>query len=145
MPYLVDRSGSAPELIVDLLEKLPQAFTSPEQISALAHTAGERTNYVAFDKGFFEPVAVALVANDGSNTSELTLIAVREDHQSKSVGRRMIARILEDLVTDQIQTLRVRTAAVAGFDRAHEFLAAVGFAGDTSGQFLELDVAKPTN
>lgn len=142
MPYLVDRSGSAPELIVDLLEKMPQAFNSPEQISALAHTAGERTNYVAFDKAFFEPVAVALVANDGTDTSELTLIAVRPDHQGKTVGRRVMARILEDLVTDHIKTLVVNAADANYFAGATAFLAAVGFTQNAFSPYLELEVAK---
>lgn len=145
MPYLVDRSGSAPELIVDLLEKLPQDFTSTEDIVALAHTACERTNYVAFDKGFFEPVAVALVANDGSGASELTLIAVRPDHQSRAVGRRVIARIVADLVTDQIQVLRVNRSALDGFKRAGQFFEALGFVQDGQGQYLELEVKQAGN
>lgn len=127
MSYLVDRSGFAPELIIDLLETMPEVFADPLIVSEFAASSTSRVNYVAFDRALFEPVAVALVSTDGGDTSELTLIAVRPDHQRKSIATQLLARIDQDLVTDRVATLVLADTAFDQFPGMTEFCAATGF------------------
>lgn len=136
MSYLVDRSGFSPELIIDLLETMPESFPDSQVISGFAVSSTSQVNYVAFDRDLFEPVAVALVSTDGGDTRELTLIAVRPDHQRKTIAAQLLARIDQDLIADQVTTLIVAESA---FDRSlgvHDFCMATGFVSGVKDGFV---------
>lgn len=139
--YLIDRSGFAPELIIDLLETMPEIFGNPQLISELAASSTSQVNYVAFDRELFEPVAVALVSTDGGDSSELTLIAVRPDHQRMSIGAQLLARIDQDLVADHATTLVLADTAFAQFPGLAEFCAATGFVKGVKEGFMVRAVA----
>ncbi len=131
MTYLVDRSGSAPELIKDLLDSLPAEFADSDEVEQLARAAKDAINYVAFDKIAFEPVGVALVAGGAAPVSRLLVIAVREPHRRRGVATALLARIHEDLVADSVAVLEVAPGELA--KQAAGFLAASGFAPDVTG------------
>ncbi len=120
---------SDPSATGRILRALPSWFGIEEAILGYVDDASVMSGYLAVEGS--ETVGVALVHRHFPESAELHLIAVHPDARGSGVGSRLVAAIEDDLRSDGVRILQVKTTGESfeheGYAQTRAFYRSRGF------------------
>jgi N-acetylglutamate synthase-like GNAT family acetyltransferase len=120
---------SDPDATGQILRALPAWFEIEEAILGYVDDASVMSSYLAVRDS--ETVGVALVHQHFPESAELHLIAVHPDAHGSGVGSQLVTAIEEDLLSDGVRVLQVKTTGESfdheGYAQTRAFYRSRGF------------------
>jgi ribosomal protein S18 acetylase RimI-like enzyme len=129
MELVIETGGQWPDAVERLLRGLPEWFGIEQANRTYVESARELPSTAAVVDG--EIVGICLVRRHTPVAAEIDLLAVRRDFHRLGIGRRILDRVIADLLADGVKLLQVKTYGPSGdsveYERTRFFYEAVGF------------------
>lgn len=140
-----DTDGSRHQECVSLARGLREGFNENGVEAMAEQLPGERT-FIAVSNHTL--VGFASIAEHGSQVSELSWFAVKDDHQGQGIGTRLLQEIYRDSAAAGVELMKVKTLADTvddeNYERTREFYENEGFLHiETIDPYPEWDPGNP--
>jgi ribosomal protein S18 acetylase RimI-like enzyme len=109
-----------PAAVERLLRALPDWFGIAESVNEYIAAAGRLPTYLAYLDGSSEAIGALLVARHFPEAAEVYLMAVAPDLHRRGVGRALLRAAEEDLSSEEVRFLQVKTQGPSRADEGYQ-------------------------